>query len=139
MTHESDLRGEVEKLRRQHVLLGHAGKRTFTITLLVLGVFCFVVSCIIPKFEDILRDLHEKHPLPALTQLVIGSARFCFWSSILLPIAGIGYLWRSKSFPRAIVLSAIVATVLFLMCVTIVVAIFLPLNVTLESIGNGSK
>ena len=139
MTQESDLRNENEKLRQRHVRLGRTAKSTLTIALLVLGVFCFVFSCIIPKFADILRDLYEKHPLPALTQLVLGQASLCFWSSILLPIAGIGYLWRSKSLPRAIVASAIAATVLLLMSVTVCVAIMLPLNVTLELKGNIPK
>ncbi|MBI5396153.1 MAG: hypothetical protein HZA91_12725 [Verrucomicrobia bacterium] len=139
MTPETELRDEIEKLRRQHVLLGRAARIVLTIALLVLGVFCFVASCTVPKFADILRDLYETLPLPALTQLVIGCASLCFWSSILLPIAGISYLWWSQSLPRAIVVSTIMATVLLLMCVTIYVAMYLPLVGILTTIGQGPK
>lgn len=133
MKQESDLHNKSEKRGWQHVLLG---RTALMIMLLMLGMCCFLTSCIIPKFADILRDLYEKHPLPALTQFVIGHASSYFWLSILLPIAGIGYLWRSKSLPRAIVASVTVITVLLLMCVTIVVAIGLPLRVIIESRGN---
>ena len=83
------------------------GAMIYPIVVLVaaVGILAFLLTAIIPKFEDIFKDLLEGKKLPAITQFVIGASKTVRTNSVLVVAVVVGFvvvvnIWKSTKSGR---------------------------------------
>ena len=68
---------------------------------MAMGILCFLLVFIVPRFEVIFHDLLGDKPLPPVTQFVLGASNFMQHHGLVLLGARCGALWSFTTLSTA--------------------------------------
>jgi hypothetical protein len=111
---------------------------TFSAWMALLGIHIFVLTYVIPSFDEMFKDIGKG--LPTQTIFILNASRLArsptgIATSALVILASIGMLWLPWPRSRKILIFKLLAFAGFLLIPFIVVALFLPLVGEIKNVG----
>jgi len=135
MSDEMNLTAEVAQLRQQHERIVRAVRFALALILLALAFACIRSALHIPAYRGILNDMLPAGNWPAATRWVIGNATLLLFTSVALPLTGLGMVMFHRDAARGVMVASVTGALMFIQWLITLSALQAPVVQLMNMVG----
>lgn len=135
MPDEQNLTAEVAQLRQQHERIVRAVRFALALILLALAFACIRSALHIPAYRGILNDMMPEGNWPASTRWVIGNATLLLFTSVALPLTGLGMVLFHRDAARGVMVASVTGALMFIQWLITLSALQAPVVQLMNMVG----